>query len=663
MLRMPAGFIRYLSAAWLAWILLAATKRLIRFFPPPDAPLNGDAYWTYLPNARKLLEQPWAFLTTDPNSYHVAPLGYVWAAIWGADPERIQLANCVLFLACVLLLWRCSTRLGGFLAGVVATSLLAYHPELTTYVPQVLTESIYLFGLVVCMTALVEYVLSDRHPRLLLGLAATGLTITLLSRPVLQAFVLAAFAMALAATGYFAWRRPAPGSALAGWSRIINRRLCLALLVALLLPTTVTVKNGLCFGVWGLGTGAGSGLYYGVSPFKMGLEPVYSGFNYDAGITPLTAAPETKGNPLTLASDRINARVALDIIKNTTLQDNAAFFFHKFKAWLFYSTPELHISHKLRSFRSFEWLTIGIAGLTLAMRSMNRSSANPGLRLPGLPGRESEKLAILLMLLLLVLGMALQLTPVLYNTRYNIFFMEPWLMLLCGVCAAIVLQQAAPRQSTQLNSRLLTCLLSKTVLVLLLALLPPALTRHALRHETWGMDPYRPGPTAVVLDGTSMASVHAVNATALEDGRWRLDTSPATLTVPLQIDAPEMLAPNHVLDAIWRIRFGVTTADVPRACRKAILAVSHSHTPQDWYEPEPALTLHVDGQMHTYAIHGNDQLRPLGNGELSITFTCPPGTIVTWVGAELLRSTLPEAARALIQRGEAIDPYRHNEPH
>ena len=65
----------YFSALWLAFILVAATKRLIRFFPLPGDQLNGDAYWTYLPNARKLLEQPWNFLTTDPSSYYVAPLG------------------------------------------------------------------------------------------------------------------------------------------------------------------------------------------------------------------------------------------------------------------------------------------------------------------------------------------------------------------------------------------------------------------------------------------------------------------------------------------------------------------------------------------------------------------------------------------------------------
>jgi hypothetical protein len=74
------------------------------------------------------------------------------------------------------------------------------------------------------------------------------------------------------------------------------------------------------------------------------------------------------------------------------------------------------------------------------------------------------------------------------------------------------------------------------------------------------------------------------------------------------------------------------------------------------------LHLRLDGALHTYALHGNDTLRPAGAGDLGMTFSCPPGTLVTWEGAELLRSTLPEAARDLIQHGTPIDPYHPREP-
>jgi hypothetical protein len=655
------------TAAWLAWILHAATKQLIRYFPPADAEINGDAHWTYLPNARRLLEDPWTFLTTDPSSYYVAPLGYVWAAVWGADHARIELANSILFLACVLMMWRCATRLGGLWAGVIATSLLVYYPDLMSFIPQVLTETIYLFGLMLCMTAGIEYALGGRRPRLLLGLFALGLTITLLSRPVLQIFTLAALIAALVLTAYATWRGPALGNTLRCLSRVIDRRLCVALLAAILLPAAVIIKNGTCFGVWGLGTGAGSGLLYGVSPSKMGLEPIYSGFGYDASLVPQVASNMTTVNPLAYEADRINARVGLGIIKSTSLADNAVFFAHKIKAWLIYSTPELQFLRKLRALRVFEWLAIGFAAISLALQARRRSKGER-LRLPGPPGREPERLTILLTLLLLVLAMAAQLAPVLYNTRYNLFFLEPWLMLLCGVACAILLQKPAALATSSGSAarglrQLAQWLPRKVAIVLVLALLPPALARYAARHETWGMDPYRPGPVEMALDHTAMGALQSQDATDLGEGRWKLTTSPASLVIPLEIKEPGILSPHRTMDAIWRARFAIELpGEEARTCRKAAVQVSNAYQSNDWYEPDTALRLRPDGKAHTYALHGNDHLRPAGPGKLIITFHCPKDTVITWSGAELLRSTLPEAARALVQHGVPIDPYYRNEP-
>lgn len=656
--------LHFLSYAWLTFVLVAATKKLIRVFPPPDAEINGDAYWTYLPNARKLLDHAWSFLTTDPASYHVAPLGYIWPAIWGADRASIQIANCVLFLACILLAWRAATRLGGMLAGVISTALLVFHPDLVHYIPQVLTEAIFLFGLMLLTTASVEYALGNSRSRLWLGLAATGLAITLLSRPVLQIFTLGPLTLGLGLLAYSTWRHPKPDSAHAALARILDRRVCGALLAALVLPAAVVIKNGLYFDLWGLGTGAGSGLYYGVSPFKMGLEPVYSGFKYDAGITPLTVAPETKGHPLTLEADQINKRVALNIVKNTSLRGNAAFFSEKLKAWFFYSTPELSMSSKLRGIRTFEWLVIGLATLALAARFIRRQKI-AGLCLPGTPGMDQQKLTLLIVILLGVSGMGLQLAPVLYNTRYNTFFMEPWLVLLAGVGTAILLQRPESGIfAAWPASRKLQWLGTRVAIVLVLAWVPVALTKYSLRHETWSMDPYRPGPVEVMLDRAAMGTLHATKATHQENGKWRLEANPATLHLPLQVSSPGSLHPDKIKDAMWRLRISVTPpeGEAPRACRKALLTYSRGYGPQDWYEPEPAVYLQPDGAPHTYAIHGNDDLRPAGSGDLSITFHCPPGTVVQWVGAELLRSALPEAARALIHEKRPIDPYLRRDP-
>lgn len=71
----------------------------------------------------------------------------------------------------------------------------------------------------------------------------------------------------------------------------------------------------------------------------------------------------------------------------------------------------------------------------------------------------------------------------------------------------------------------------------------------------------------------------------------------------------------------------------------------------------PLLRLRPDGQVRELATHGNKNLRPAGAGALRLRFECPAGTVIEWHGATLLRSTLPEAARALVQQQQPIDPY------
>ena len=665
---------RLFTFAWLTWILLAATKRLIRVFPAADLPLNSDAYWTYLPNARKLLADPWGFLSTDPASYHVAPLGYMWPALWGADPARVQLANCLLYLLCLLMLWRCATRLGGLWAGVVATALMAHHPVLAESIPQVLTESIYLFGLLLLLLGATEYSLGAPRRRLWLAMAAAGLSITLLSRPVLQIMALGLLLLCSLLT--LLLRRAGPGAAAERARAIFTPALSLALCAALLLPLATVVKNGVYFQLWGMGTGAGAGLSYGLSPYKLGQEPVYGGFAYDASLIPRTVEPATQGHPLDRRSDAILRQSALQLVQQTTLADNAAFFAQKLQAWLFYSTPELRITYKLRAIRLFEWLAIGLGLLLVLARCLRR---RPGwslgfepaaARLPGDTGRQHERLGLLALLLLAALTMALQLTPVLYNARYNIFFMEPWLMLLAGVGVALLLQPSPALPAHQPPNRwqqlpaLLRWALPRLPVLLLLWLLPVSLAQRAQRHESWAMDPYRPGPVEVVLDSRSMGPLQAQGAEPIGPHRWRLTAATSTLQIPLTLDQAQALSPQVLLDAIWRLRLAVQppTAQAPRSCRTLGLAVAQAYPSHAWFPAPSQLRLLPDGQLHTYAIHGNDQLRPAASTLLQLQLACPPGTEVHWQGAELLRSTLPEAARDFAQQGTPINPYRRSEP-
>lgn len=637
------------STVWLTWMLTTAMRQVIRYFPPPGAELNGDAYWTYLPSARLFLSDPWSFMTADASSIHVAPLGYIWPAIWGANPVITQVANSALYLLAVLLMWRLASRLGGLIAGMVATGLLVHFPELASYIPQVLTEPPYMFGLLLFLTGLTEYVLTDHRRLCWLALAATGLAVTLLVRPVLQLYAILTF---IGLLGLLMVHHIKPYW-LAGWDRIVNRHAVLALALALLLPALTVVKNGVYFNHWGISTGAGSGLLYGVSPFKMGLEPVFSGFEYDAGIVTQEADPTTAGHPLRARSDHIQSRAALSIVQSTSLQDNVAFFWFKFKAWMFYGPEDTFMRPKLRQFRVFEWLSILGAAACLAWRRWPaQQHQHLDAALPNKDGSAARRLGMSTFILLLALGMAGQLLPVLYNIRYNVFLMDWLLMPLAAVGIAIMARLICTRIQRPGLRHMLQALAAITLVGVLMAA-TGALSRSAARNMSWSMDPARPGPTELVLGRDAVGAPSMSNARMAAEDTWVLTATPSTLSIPLTVNQS-----LNFIDGIWRLKLTVAAPKSSHQCMAVNISLEQPAPETSWYVPRPILHINLDGKPHMYAIRGNGALRPAASGNLNLVFHCPAGTLVQWHGAQLLRSSMPEATHALITNGRPINPYR-----
>ena len=624
------------TALWLLWMLSRATRRLIEYFPQPGEPLNSDAMWAYLPSAAKLLAAPWQFLLSDPNSYHVAPLGYVWPAMWGADPVRIQLANSALFLLAIVLMWHLARRLGGWVAAATATYLLVSHPTLAFYIPQVLTESLYLFGFLLFLYGCVSYGLDSKRQTRWLVCMGAGLCITLLTRPVLQLMAVAVLLGLLAIQAGGRQRGTEARLALATRTKPV----LLALIAALAIPAAVVVKNGLCFQVWGLSSGAGTGLYYGVSPFKLGLEPVFTGFSYDAREIPRTVMPESDGNPLMRDSDEVNKRVAISIVRNTSLADNAYFLAFKLKSWLLYSPPEVRNEPSLRPFRLREWAAISVALLAALARR--------GLGMPARLSRPRKTMIVLVAALGAVT--CAQLVPLLYNDRYNIYFLEPSLILLAGIAISTLIPQL--KQPHTLETLITDAAIAVVSLTLVLSI-PKPLVKYAQRHEYWGLDANRLGPTSTLLPAHAMSSPAASGARQSSDG-FVTDSEMTTLHIPLAMPAQGL--PGQYTDAVWRVRLAIQPPRRTPACRKVHLQVTQAAT-QATDRRLDDLLVHLDGKMHSYAYSGNGRLRPNGPGALELTLNCPARTVIRWGSAELLAITMPQAARALIENGTPINPY------
>lgn len=637
-----------INLALLLILLSATVRRLQRAYPPMDQELNADAYLTYLPNARKLLEAPWAFLTTDPRSYDVAPLTYIWPAILGADRASVQFANGVLFLVALLLFWSFVRRLGGALAAFVAAGMLITHPEIVGYAPQVLTEAQYFFGLTIALYAALRAYTSSKYQKWWLALMVVGLDITLLTRPILKYILL----LGIASLGAALWVNRESVTD----ERLRIRSWTIALICSLVLPSAIAIKNGVYFGVWGLGTGVGTGLYYGVSPFKNGSDPAFSNFSFDAGVAPRLVDATTEGHPLDKWSDEINRIIAIETIKQTSIHDNIRFFAFKLKNWLITSTPELVINDNFRRYRIFEWLCIGMVSSILLTRKLSGHE----LLLPGAKTSGRQKVTVYLFLLGIVFIMAVQLTPLLYNSRYASYFIEPWLMVLTGLSVSYFIQGGARRT----GSRRYAALISRVTVVLLLGYAAHELTEHAKRREAWRLDPYRPGPTLPVLGSNQFSAPVGDGMTLRSDGQWEFTQEPSTMRIQLD-STGHPLYRHDPHDAMWRIRFAlmVPGESPPSRCGKILFSVAPHEEDLLWYTPPAWIYASRSPDPTTYMLAANGAWRPTaGISEISLTFNCPVGSTLRWYGMEMRRVSVAEAARDLIEHGTPMNPYLRTEP-
>ena len=143
----------------LLWLGILWTWSALTLNQLASGPVHFDAEHNYLPAARRLLDEGWQFFL-DPESSRTAPLAFIWPARWGAQPQLIRLANSMLFMACILMLWQLGKLAGGARAALLATLLFVAHPELITYFPRELTEPTYVFGLILfllsCATVMIE---------------------------------------------------------------------------------------------------------------------------------------------------------------------------------------------------------------------------------------------------------------------------------------------------------------------------------------------------------------------------------------------------------------------------------------------------------------------------------------------------------------------------
>ena len=621
-------------------LLLALRKQAIPY----------DAVHTYLPAAKQLLSEGTAFFMS-PESYRMAPLAYIWPALWQLDVDAMRMANTALFMISAAMLWQTAGLLGGRRAAWLATSLFVFNPELWQYFAAGWTEPFYVTGISALFLASAQLILGAPRPARWIALGAFGLAMTLLGRPVLQ---LMAPAMLLACV-LIAWWPTARWTAASSTAKPLAFMLALGLVPALV----VVVKNGVLFNLWGIATGAGTGLYLGLHPISQGTEPAYYGFDYDVNAVALLI-PSTQGDHLGLETDRFLRAIAIETLKDYAWPQQLTFMARKLWWWLFHHPIGLEVSGKeLRGIRIFEILSIVGGSLVVAwlwLRQGQQRVIQQFARQGALQGASAtaigERRAIATGLLLLgVLVLILQLVPVLYNIRYSTGLLEPWLCVLTGVSWFLmsqfvrgeVLHDGAGVSWTLsargAHHRAIVVKLALLTLILITAVL----FAHHRRIERASMDPLpRNLPTTVLARIEATEGVETTSISRAGTTSWRLFESPGALVMPMTL--PSEATSHPTSNYLWRLRFAVSPPD-GRKCRYAEVGYTASQGSRGL--APPLLDVAKDGEMHEYLIHATHDLGPAGSGDLRIAYHCPVGTIVTWGGGEMVYADVLQRWRAL----------------
>ena len=348
-----------------------------------NLPIPPDAAITYIPLARKLIEQGWRFFLTA-DSMQTGPATYSWFAVFGAQDHMIRYANMFSGCVMVLLVYGIARRMHSHLAGLLAALLFACSPLLVSWIPRSLTEAPFFLFTLMWLWALGEVVACKRWA---MPVAAIALSLSILTRPIW--LYPAVLLLAIVSICFVVIPK----------SRSLTGKLFQVHTLALLLPGIFILKNWWLFGMAGTAAGGGGALYFGASLLTGGFEPPLLGMNYEG----------LARSFFTVEGNHDHAIAAAQFLQHRSFPELLQWFFRKI-SWVVFFTP-------LEATAKMSWVRIAELAMTITAFAW---------------GVRTKRFLIIFV----GLGIALQVLQtalVLYNIRYSVGNVELLLVPLAAV--------------------------------------------------------------------------------------------------------------------------------------------------------------------------------------------------------------------------------------
>jgi hypothetical protein len=592
------------AAGWL-WELLALSCIAYWHVQSVSAlpkQLQLDSTNVYLPGARNLLEQGWEFFSS-PESYHTAPLNFIWPALFSAELETIVAANICLSVLILALVFYTGKLLRNRLAGLAGAALYATSPLIAPLFTSVLSEPLFLAGTMTWIFGTAYYVL--RRPAGLYP-AVIGGFVSILTRPIWLPFILVSVPLLA-----WKWRTQRGEDA---WRKLLLVHGCILGASAL-----YCLHNQLEFGFFGISTGGGTALYLGNHPLTHGIEPGRLMLDYDVQ----TMLIPWNGEHLSIEGDRVLRAIGWSMIWDRSFIEQIRWLLYKTGAVLFFVkgdfAPDLY---SIRALRVFEFL-FAIYGTGFVRSDALRTWLAAAITIQ-----------------------VAQLAMLLYNLRYSVGSLEIWLILLAGCGVARLLDGVRTKiWSVPSGLRLAVDFersghsgwLGALVVILVIAGIGVA---HWDRRLSPSLQPgvdRAPVRTLLDLEAPLANESQMRNVVRLPNGAFFVGGNEGLLA--FDVPAP----PHHELglNLIWLLE--LTIVPPPgETCRGGRISYESVEPRPD--VPFTALPIEFkgDGLVHRYAISATyplSALYPASAGILRLRPFCPMNTHVAVHRISLLEST------------------------